>query len=304
MSLLLASALAVATPMPDPPAQDDPPAQTDTQAIDAMIAKVDEEERAPKEPETDWSNPDPFEPLNRLLYGLTQPIDALILRPAALFYQAVLPKPVRDGVHNALDNIFTPTVLANDILQLRPRRAGKTLARFVINSTLGVGGLFDVARRKPFNIAGHPNGLSDTLGVAGMEDGAYLYLPLIGPTNLRDLVGLIGDAFTQPMLLNRVYHQQVTTVNRRKRTLITSTLTVSNVGFATLTLGGLDTRARADDELQAFKKQSVDPYAALRSTYLQNRAGQIARAKAKDGQDTILPALDDPLTDPAQPAAR
>jgi phospholipid-binding lipoprotein MlaA len=312
--IMLAAALALSSPLADPPtdtytpvettidAPDDQPSEADHQAITAMIAIVDEQARAPKEPEIDWSNPDPFEPVNRILYALTQPIDLLILRPAALLYQAVVPKPLRDGVHNALENIFTPTILANDILQMRPRRALQTLGRFVINSTLGVGGVFDMARRPPFNIPAHPNGLSDTLGIAGMEGGAYLYLPLIGPTNLRDLVGLVGDAFTQPLLINRVYHRQVTTVNKRQRTLITSTVTVSNEGLAMLVISGLDTRSRADEELQSFKKQSVDPYAALRSTYLQNRLGQIARLKAKDGQDTMLHALDDPLTDPAQPA--
>jgi len=155
-----------------------------------------------------------------------------------------------------------------------------------------------VARRKPFRIEGHPNSLADTLGVAGVGPGIYFYLPLMGPTSFRDLVGLIGDTFTQPLLLDKVTRQQVTVVNKRKRSFVTSTLSVSTQGLATLVLGGVDARARADDELRALKRQSVDPYAALRASYLQNRAGEIALLKAKDGAQADVPAFDDPLADP------
>ena len=297
-----------AAPEPSLPEQAAPAREDTSAAIEAMAASADRDAQAPRnlddplppqaseDPAAD--NPDPFEPINRVFYAISQPIDALLLRPVAIVYKTVLPEPVRDGVHNALSNLFTPTVLANDILQLRPRRAGKTLARFVINSTFGVGGLFDVARRKPFNIEGHPNSLSDTLGVAGAGPGVYLYLPVMGPTSVRDLIGMVGDAFTQPLLLDRVTHTQVTVVNKRKRSFVTSTFSVSTQGLAVLLAGGVDARARADGELQALKRQSVDPYAALRSNYLQNRAGQVAMLKAKDGAPVEVPAFDDTLADP------
>jgi len=295
-------ALALATPAPEPEIDAATQATLDA-TMDAMIASAerDEAEQKAENPPEDWSNPDPFEPINRVFYAINQPIDGLILRPAAIAYKTIMPKPARDGIHNALENIFIPTVLANDIVQLRPRRAARTLARFAINSTLGLGGLFDVARRKPFNIPAHPNSLSDTLGVMGIESGAYLYLPFLGPTTFRDLVGLVGDAFTQPLLLDRVPHQQVTTVRNRKRFLNTEAVTVSTQGLVVLLVNGVGERGRADADLQALKKQSVDPYASLRSSYLQNREGEIARVKAKDGAQIDPSELDDPLADPAAP---
>jgi phospholipid-binding lipoprotein MlaA len=246
-------------------------------------------------------NVDPFETFNRISYTISQPIDALLIRPVAMLYQTVLPEPMRDGVRNALSNVFMPTVLVNDILQLRPRRALRTLARFVINTTLGVGGIFDIARRKPFGIPGHSNGLSDTLGVAGAGPGFYLYVPLMGPTTMRDLIGLIGDAFTQPLLLDWVSHTHVQTVRKKTTSFVTDAVSVSTPGIITLAVGGIDQRARADAELRAIKRDSVDPYAALRSSYLQNREGQIAALKAKDGAEAQVPAFDEPLADPAQP---
>ena len=287
-----------ATPEPAPAPETESPKAESEATAPAASAPQDAGQDPEVETDPATNNPDPFEPINRVFYAISQPIDTFILRPVALAYKAVLPEPIRDGIHNALANLFTPTILANDILQLRPRRAGRTIARFVINSTLGLGGIFDVARRKPFRIEGHPNSLADTLGVAGVGPGIYFYLPLMGPTSFRDLVGLIGDTFTQPLLLDKVTRQQVTVVNKRKRSFVTSTLSVSTQGLATLVLGGVDARARADDELRALKRQSVDPYAALRASYLQNRAGEIALLKAKDGAQADVPAFDDPLADP------
>lgn len=339
MALLAAAPLALmlatpAAPAPDAAEQDAiehmaqiaedqpaPPAPGDTPpTIAAMAASAERDGKVPSaqedaddstqvepDPAANLANPDPFEPVNRVFFAISQPIDTFIFRPIALIYKALLPEPVRDGIHNALTNIFTPTVLANDILQLRPRRAGRTLARFAINSTLGVGGLFDMARRKPFEIAGHPNNLSDTLGVAGAGPGVYFYLPLMGPTSFRDLIGMVGDTFTQPLLLDRVYHTQVATVNRRSRSFITGTFALSTQGIITLAVAGVDARARADAGLQALKKQSVDVYASLRASYMQNRAGEIAMLKAKDGAQAEVPAFQDPLTDPdpapAKPAS-
>jgi phospholipid-binding lipoprotein MlaA len=116
-------------------------------------------------------NPDPLEGMNRVFFAITQPIDRFILRPVAMVYRAVMPEPVRDGVHNALANIFMPSTLVNDMIQLKPKRAWQTAKRFAINSTIGIGGLVDVAKRKPFNTPAHSNGFSNTLGVAGAGPG-------------------------------------------------------------------------------------------------------------------------------------
>ena len=246
------------------------------------------------------ANPDPLEGMNRVFFAITQPIDRFIMRPVAMVYRAILPEPARDGIHNALANIFMTSTLLNDMIQLKPARAWQTAKRFALNSTLGVGGLVDVAKRKPFNTPAHSNGFSNTLGVAGAGTGVYLYLPILGPTTIRDLIGLGGDAFTQPLLLDRVSRPQVAVApNRRPRSFVTEAVSVSTPGAITLVTSGIDTRARVDPELKALKGQSVDFYAALRSTYLQNRAGQVAALKAPPGQAPDVPEFDDALEDPA-----
>ncbi|MBB3955479.1 MlaA family lipoprotein [Novosphingobium sediminicola] len=275
------------------------------QAAERDGKKFDEPEEGP-DTIANLANPDPLEGMNRVFFAITQPIDRFILRPIAIVYRTVLPEPVRDGVHNALANIFMPSTLANDMIQLKPERAWQTAKRFVLNSTLGFGGLVDVAKRKPFNTPAHSNGFSNTLGVAGAGPGVYLYLPILGPTTIRDLIGMGGDAFTQPLLLDRVSRPQVAVApNRRPRSFVTEAVAVSTPGAIALGTSGVDTRARAEPELKALKAQSVDFYAALRSTYLQHRAGQIAALKVPPGQTPEVPEFDDPLEDPeAKPAAK
>ena len=248
---------------------------------------------------------DPLEAFNRASYAITEPIDALVLRPVAIIYKTLLPVPARDGVRNALANLFSPTVLANDLLQLRPSRAVHTVLRFAINSTLGLGGLFDMAKRKPFNLAPHSNGFGATLGYYGSPPGPYLYLPVLGPTTVRELFGALGDAFTEPLLLDHFTRQSTAVVGTgtRKRTIsiFSSGIQVSTYGLATMVVGGVDSRAENDESLQVIKNQSVDPYAALRSSYLQDRAGEIAALKAKDDEVAQIPAFDAPLSDPGKP---
>jgi ABC-type transporter lipoprotein component MlaA len=142
-------------------------------------------------------NPDPLEGMNRVFFAITQPIDRFILRPVAMVYRAVMPEPVRDGVHNALANIFMPSTLVNDMIQLKPKRAWQTAKRFAINSTIGIGGLVDVAKRKPFNTPAHSNGFSNTLGVAGAGRGLSLSAdpwPHLDPRSDRPWGGCVHPA--------------------------------------------------------------------------------------------------------------
>ena len=176
-----------------------------------------------------------------------------------------------------------------------------TAERFVINSTLGLGGLFDVAKRKPFHLAPHGNGMANTLGYYGADAGPYLYLPVLGPTTLRDMIGNVADAFTEPLVLNRVSRKQVVQTKRRQVTIFSSSVELSTPGAVAVVVGGLDHRAEADAEWEALRHQSIDAYAALRSSYLQNRAGEIAALHP--GKPGAPAELDDPLADPAaQPA--
>ena len=250
-----------------------------------------------------YAKRDPLIGLNRISYKISQPIDRFIFRPPAMLYMKVLPKPARDGVHNFLANFYSPVTFVNDVVQLRPKRALNTLARAIINSTLGVGGLFDMARRKPFHLQGHLNNFSNSLALLGMSAGPYLYLPVIGPTSFRDLIGAGGDTATQPLLVNRVDSSETRTVGPaqrpRKVTVLSSTLQLSTFGVVLSALSALDRRSAADAELKALKASSVDPYVGLREAYLQSREAEIAALRLKDGQVAPVAAFDDPLADPA-----
>jgi phospholipid-binding lipoprotein MlaA len=251
---------------------------------------------------------DPLIGMNRVFYAINQPIDRFIFRPPAMLYKTVVPSQARAGIRNALSNIYSPVTFLNDVVQLRPKHALTTLGRFLINSTIGIGGLFDIAKRKPFHMPGHTNSFANSLAMLGMTSGPYLYLPFIGPSSFRDIMGAGGDTFAQPLLVNRVYSKEERTVGPamrpRKVSSFSSTLSLSTFGVVLATLSALDRRAEADAELKALKASAVDPYVALREAYLQNREAEIAALKAKDGQAAPVAAFDDPLADPAaaQPA--
>jgi phospholipid-binding lipoprotein MlaA len=236
--------------------------------------------------------PDPLEPINRIFYAISQPIDRFILRPAAMVYKTVVPKPARDGARNAISNFGEPIVFINDVVQLRPKRAIRTLGRFLINSVLGLGGLFDIAKRKPFNIKHHNNGFSDTLGYLGIGPLFYLYVPVLGPTNFRDMIGQYGDSYFWDRNLHKLIHPNGRPNYFRTQPRLGKSGTIISV------ISGLDQRAESDEDLKAITHDSVDPYAALRANYLQDRAGEIAQLKARDGAAPATQGFDDPLVDP------
>jgi len=302
-------ALLMAMPTAQAPAPEQAEVDTDQPAPAAEQAPPVVE--APTQPDTppapSLKNPDPLERMNRAFFILSEPFDRFILRPAAILYRTLIPAPVRDGIRNVIANLFTPTIFINDVLQLRPDRAATTLQRLVINSTMGIGGVFDLARRQPFNAPGHPNGFADTLGYWGVHPGPYIYVPIMGPNSLRELVGMAGDAFSDPLLLNHIYpsaRAAKSTTPPHQRFFLVRSLSISKPGAVTILASGIDMRERADAGLQALKAQSVDLYASLRASYLQSRAGEIAMLKAKDGAPVEVPAFDDPLTDPAATHAK
>lgn len=227
---------------------------------------------------------DPLEGFNRISFALSMAIDKVVLRPLALTYHAVTPKPLRDGVRNALSNLGEPMVFINDILQLKPKRAVRTLGRFLLNSVLGIGGLFDVAKDKKFKLPHHSNRLSNTLGFYGLKPGPYLYLPILGPATLRDQADRVPGLV--PWYDDPLYR------NGR--------------GTAVTIVSGLDERAENDEALKALLEDAVDPYATFRETWLQQRQGEIEALKAPDGHEpgsvdsgSSGSHLDDPLVDPA-----
>ena len=201
---------------------------------------------------------DPYEPANRFFYKVNDTIDTYALRPAAIAYRDVVPGAVRRPVHNALNNIGTPVMFANDVLAGQPRRAGDSMMRFLINSTVGVGGLFEVAEGW-----GYPDHTSDfglTLALWGVGEGPFLFLPVLGPSNPRDATGFGVNVALDPF---------VWVSFGGSRTL----------GYSRLVTGGLDTRERFIDAIDSVKRSALDPYATFRSLARQNRADEIGKAR-------------------------
>jgi phospholipid-binding lipoprotein MlaA len=169
-------------------------------------------------------------------------------------------------VHNVLANLNTPVVLANDMLEGNPRRAGDTLMRGLINTTIGLVGIFDVATAMGY--PAHSADFGITLAVWGMPAGPYLYLPVLGPSSPRDVLGFGGDYALDPFTwFGKGYAMQ-------------------DFGFARTGLSAVDTRARFLSDLDKIKSQALDPYATLRSLYRQHRESQI-RAARKDEPASI-----------------
>ena len=131
---------------------------------------------------------DPLEPTNRVIYAFNDGLDTVIMRPAAQAYRFVIPSPVRGGVHNVLSNLGAPVQLGNDMLEGKPRRAGDTTMRFLINTTVGVLGIFDVA--KDWGYPDHDADFGITLALWGLPSGPFLFLPVFGPSDPRDAIGL------------------------------------------------------------------------------------------------------------------
>jgi phospholipid-binding lipoprotein MlaA len=205
---------------------------------------------------------DPLEPTNRVLYKINDGLDTILLRPAALTYQAVVPEPVRTGVHNILSNLNTPVQLGNDVLEAKPRRAGDTTMRFLINTTLGVVGIFDVAKK-----LGYPNHDTDfglTLALWGVPDGPFLFLPVLGPSNPRDAVGRGVDIVADPF------------------TWVGHGAAVKALNWTRYVLTVVDARSQYLDAIDSIKKTALDPYATFRSLYRQHRTAAIEAARDDD----------------------
>jgi phospholipid-binding lipoprotein MlaA len=229
---------------------------------------------------------DPLEGLNRGLFSIHQFLDRLIFRPVAMAYKKIIPKVVRSGVRHFFSNIGEPIVFVNDIIQLKPKRAVRTLGRFTVNSTIGVGGLVDVAKTKGFDLPHHDNGFGNTLGRYGIGPGPYLFLPFVGPTDFRDLGSGPVDGLVLPASVGFFFDQA--------RYQITQGV-----------VAGLDQRAEADGDLKVLLDGAVDPYATLRSAFLQTRAATIYELRHGEGK-TASPLddpLNDPMADPAKPFA-
>lgn len=211
---------------------------------------------------------DPFETVNRFVFAINETLDIFILRPAAETYRFLVPDLVRDSIRNALRNLKTPVLFLNHLWQGKEEQATDTLVRFGINTTIGLGGLIDVAEMWGYEY--HAEDFGQTMGVYGVEPGPYLVLPLFGPSSLRDAFGRGVDSLLDPMS----YILQGAGVEQDQEILL---------GRAAM--DGLDTRARNIENLDQLKRDSVDFYARVRSLYLQFREAEI-----NDGEETDGPA--------------
>lgn len=218
---------------------------------------------------------DPFEKINRASFALNNAVDDAIAKPVALAYRRALPKKVRDRVRNFLDHINSPVTFINDLLQGEVRRAQVTFVRFVVNSTVGVGGLYDAAGDT--GLRGHKEDFGQTLAVWGVGPGPYLVVPLLGPHTTRHLAGRVVDSRLNPF------------------SYLLEAGGVGWVGIIGTAIDFIDQRERLIEVVDEMKKTSLDFYAAARSGYWQSRVAAIRNGKVS----TEVPGDDDDDDDPA-----
>ncbi|MEQ8195163.1 MAG: VacJ family lipoprotein [Rhodospirillales bacterium] len=214
---------------------------------------------------------DPIEAFNRVIFDINDAFLTGILKPLTELYQAILPDPLEQGISNALHNVRSPIILLHDVLQGEWERAGNTTRRFFLNTTLGLGGLIDLGDHA--GIPRHKEDLGQTLAVWGMPEGPYLVVPLLGPSNPRDLFGRIVDGFIDPVaiLADNTGHDE--------GNYIRTGLTAVNEYGAVM------------DELEEIRKTSIDFYASVRSLYRQKRSAEI-----RNGKEQKLPPVPDFLS--------
>lgn len=243
-------------------------------ALAAVLALSGQRVAAQTALDTDSSNHDPWEGANRDLYSLNKGLDRALIRPTATFYHHAVPTVARAGVHNVLYNLGEPVTFLNNVLQARPRKAAKTAVRFVVNSTVGILGLIDVTGEE--GMKREPSGFADTLSRYGVGQGPYIFIPVFGPSSARDLTGRVVDVLTDPMTLAHYPGRAGVQTGR-------------SIG------GGLDRRVASDEALKDVDHTATDPYATIRSAFLQS-----AGARGKDA-DTNAKDLPDFGPDPGQP---
>jgi phospholipid-binding lipoprotein MlaA len=225
---------------------------------------------------------DPLEPTNRVFYAINNGLDTVLLRPAALAYRYAVPSPVRTGIHNVLANIGTPVQLTNDMLEGKPRRAGDTTMRFLINTTAGVLGIFDVATK--WGYPDHDADFGMTMALWGVPEGPFLFLPVLGPSDPRDAAGFGVDIALDP------FTWVGTGPNKPGW---------SAFKYSRFALNAIDARERVLDSLDQIKKTALDPYATFRSLYRQHRRAQIEELRNDNGATVPVPS-----SQPATPSAQ
>ncbi len=205
---------------------------------------------------------DPLEPTNRNLYAVHDAVDRNLFVPVAETYRDQVPDSVRQPVSHFLDNLQSPVRFANDTFQAKPRRAGDTLMRFLINTTIGLAGLYDVAAD-----LGYPRHTTDfgiTLGLAGVGTGAYLFIPALGPSDLRDITTVGADTVLSPL------------------GWVGLPPAVQAANYGRSAVAAVNTRTAVLGPVAEVKRTALDPYATFRSAYQQHRQAEIDATRNDD----------------------
>ncbi len=211
-----------------------------------------------------------FEGVSRAMFKFNHALDKVIFEPVAKGYRA-LPAPVRKGTGNAVDNLRSLLTLSNHVLQGDFNEAGITAGRFAVNTTVGILGIFDPAAKMGLAEQGKED-FGQTLGKWGADSGCYFVLPILGPTTTRDAIGLVGNAFLDP-----VY--QITHNTEIRNEVVGNGNYSEHNYYYYRTTGAVDFRAKNIESFDSLEENSIDLYASLKSLYLQNRNKQIKNAK-------------------------
>jgi len=210
---------------------------------------------------------DPIEPVNRFVFGFNDALDKILITPLAKGYNAILPSFVRNSIQNFMHNLKSPLIIANNLLQGNIKNAGNATARFIINSTIGVAGLVDVAKTQGFPYKSEDFG--QTLATWGVGDGFYLVLPILGPSSLRDTIGIAADSVADPV--------RIVTLNTDYEWIY----------YTRNGIEGLDNRSRMIKAVYDLRRNSLDYYATVRSIYSQKRAALIRDEKQRSATQAL-----------------
>lgn len=201
---------------------------------------------------------DPLSAYNEMMTSFNDVVYEYALKPTSKAYAYVVPKPLREGVSNVFDNLFFPIRFINNLLQFKFQNSAEELGRFVINSTLGFGGLVDVAHTE-FGLKPHDEDFGQTLGYYGVGSGFHVVLPFLGPSNIRDIVGLGADTWANPVAYISA-RDELNLFDRKEDAWIASALLAVN-----------KTSLRSD-EYDSFKRDAIELYPFLRDFYESRRA--------------------------------
>ena len=212
-----------------------------------------------------------FEGFSRAMFTFNHGLDKAIFKPVAKGYRA-LPVPIRKGTGNVVDNLRSLLTLSNNILQGDFRRAGNTVGRFAINTTVGILGIWDPAAALGLKEEGKED-FGQTMGAWGADTGCYFVLPILGPTTARDAIGLVGNVFLDP-----VY--QITHNTEISNGVIGNSNYSEHNYYYYRSTGAVDFRAKNIESFDSLEENSIDLYASVKSLYLQNRIKKISNSES------------------------